>query len=426
MNAKRTLWTIATALALTGWWVAPAGAQAPEPPDSAEVVVDRAEADDSPAADEVDPLVDLAELLEGLTPEQLEALVAEATKARLQVERQQVADEIAHGILYDNEDIRKAQAILTDSPADTQADNIERIGRAFAAVDARLGKVHELFAKPPEGDYAKVVEAAKPLVNAYQTSYLSAARHYLYAEALRRAGKGYDAAEVYAKILTNMPDRISFAAAAARQSAEVYEKLGRGMYAMRMYDHCLRNYGLTLSKADYDAMVKKAEELSAVYRAPLQSVAGRMEHVRTRLDDGDSGEGTQQEEQRIVALLEDLIKTAEENQGGGGQGQGQGQQQGRQARQGDGQGRAGAGTKDRPQGTGQPSSPAQVSALVPGMVQRPRGLSRIRDSDESGDWAELPPRERERIKQIRDKAISGRHRNIISDYRTRLAEEGRP
>ena len=41
-----------------------------------------------------------------------------------------------------------------------------------------------------------------------------------------------------------------------------------------------------------------------------------------------------------------------------------------------------------------------------------------------GDWANMPPRERRRLREIRKKLMPERHRDIISDYRSRLAEDG--
>jgi hypothetical protein len=219
--------------------------------------------------------------------------------------------------------------------------------------------------------------------------------------------------------MANMPDRISFAAASARKAAETYETLGRGMYAMQMYGYCLKNYGLTLSRGDFDAMMKKLEALAEVYKDPLAAAAEKMGRVRKRLADNDSGAETQKKEDQIVALLEDLIKTAEERQAGGAGGKKPAGGQKRQPRRGEA-----AATAGLPGARRQPSRPAERSAVVPGPVERPTRLTKIHRTSESGDWATLPPRRREMLQQIRDRVMSERHREMISDYRSRLAEEG--
>ena len=382
---------------------------------------------DDPSADAWALPDDIGPVFESMSPEELARLVSEAARARLQVERQQVAAEIRQGLLYDNADIRKALALLAASPAETQADNIERVMGAFAAVDGRFAEPFELFAA---GKYAEALEPARAIVNDKQTTYLSAASHYLLAETLRQLGKDYEAVDLYSRILANMPDRISFAAASAVKAAAAYERLHRGTYAMEMSVYCLKNYGLTLSKEDFDAIMDRIEELKELYADPIGSIVGRMQQVRDRLAAADGGDETRKAQEQIVMVLEDLIKTAEEKSKSSDQQKQKSQQRKQQGRcpkcgkKGcQGQCRGGAGTAmGQPGGTNQPSSPAQRSALVPGAVERPVRRSVEHVTAESGDWAKLPPRERMRLEQIRRKTLSERHRDIISDYRTRLAE----
>ena len=49
-------------------------------------------------------------------------------------------------------------------------------------------------------------------------------------------------------------------------------------------------------------------------------------------------------------------------------------------------------------------------------------LAAVRPTAESGDWANLPPRERQKIEAVRRKHLSERYKGIISDYHTRMAE----
>ena len=406
MNAKwKRAVVVLAALALMG--AGPAVAEDPVPvdaPDAGAVVTD-----------------DLEKLLDNLSPEQVESLIKTAMKARLSVERQQVIAELREGLLYDPDDVDEAVKILTDKPADTQQDNIDRILRAFAKVDGRFGKPFTLFG---DKKYAEAAVAAKQILDLQQATYFSAAKQFLYAQALIKAGQAEDGVEAYRDILTNMPERISFAATGSLRAAEAYEKLRRKYYAMEMYAYCLKNYGMTLSQEKFDELYARVQEYTELYKDPLGSVAKLMDDVKKRLKDTDSGDKTQEKQEDIVALLEDLIKTAEEQQQQQQKQQQQQQQKGEKPGEQEGKGQGqGQGQGQKPQGNNPPSNPAQVSALVPGAVQRPTKLSKLHQSTESGDWAQLPPRERERIQQIMKSRMSERYRQIIKDYMSRLAEE---
>lgn len=381
--------------------------------------------DDLPAVSEPGAATgasDLEELLKGLSPDEVEKLIQTAIEARLRTERQQVAEEIREGLLYDPQDTGKAVKILEDRPANTQKDNIDRVIRAFAAVDLHLAKALKLLEAKK---HAEAADAIKKDLNVQEATYLNAARYTVYARALAAGGKGYDAVEAYQQILVAMPDRVSFAAAAALDSARIYEQLQRFGYAGQMYKYAVANYGLTLDKAELEAIYGKLTEFEKFQRDPLGVAGGLMGEVKNRLRAADSGKETQKKEDQIVAVITDLIKTAEEQQQSGGQSpqRQQGQRQGEGQSQGQAQGQA---QGQPPQGTQQPSNPAQVSALVPGAVARPTRLSEVHNTAESGDWANLPPRERQRLEQLRSKIMSERYRDLISDYRAKVAERRGP
>ena len=370
------------------------------------------------SADEID------RMLQSMTPEQIEELVKTAMSSQLKTERQLVAAEIRDNLAYwdRQKEVEAAIKRINDQPKDTQKDNIQRVLEALAIVDPVFAKPYKLF---KDGKFEQAAEAAKELLDPQRTTYLSAAQHYLYAEALAAAGKLEDAVEVYSDLMVNMPDRMSFAASASLSAAQAYEKLHRFMYAMEMYVYCIKNYALTLDKEQGEAVSKKIDDYLAIYKDPLAHLAGQMDQVQGRLAKSDSGKKTQETEQQIIALLDDLIKTAEDKQGGGGQGKQRqrGQREGEQEGQGQGQGQ-GQQQAQGSQGGDQPTSPMQDSRLVPGAVQRPNKLSQTHDSGESGDWSTLPPRQREQIMQSVKKVLTERHKGIIRDYHSRLSKEG--
>jgi tetratricopeptide (TPR) repeat protein len=373
---------------------------------------------------------DLAKLLSGMSEEDVKKLIRSAIDSRLKVERQQAAEEMKEDLLTDPTDLKAALTILTDNPKNTQKDNIDRILRAFAKVDSRIGKAMKLMDDKKPAEAASTIEKD---LNAQEATYRNAARYMLQGRALAAAGKKYDAAEAYQKILVDMGDRISFAASAAMESAAIYEELSRFTYAAQMYAFALNNFGVTLDDEALKLIDKKATEYGAFGKDPLGWAGGVMSEVRKRLEKNDSGKETQDKEQRIVAVITDLIKTAEEQQQqsqsqsqsqarqkgkkpGEGEGEGEGEGQG----QGQGKGKG----KGPPKGNQQPSSPAQTSALVPGAVQRPTKRSEVHNGPENGDWATLPPREKQKLEELRKKVMSERYRDIISKYRAKISEAG--
>jgi len=250
-TAKTALLGVGVCVAALAW-AAPAAADptATDKPAPSAVVPGRSAAPNAAGAK------DLEELLQGLSAEDVEKLINSAVASRLKMERQQAAEEIREGLLYEPDDIDAAIKILNDAPKNTQKDNIDRIMRALAKVDLRLGQASKLMA---DKKYAEAAELTRKELNVQEATYVNAARYTLYARALAAAGKGYEAVEAYQHLLVNMPDRVSFAAAAALDSARIFEQLGRFTYAGEMYQYAITNYGLTLDKEALEEISKRLE-----------------------------------------------------------------------------------------------------------------------------------------------------------------------
>ncbi|MCE5277284.1 MAG: hypothetical protein ABFD92_02890 [Planctomycetaceae bacterium] len=367
-----------------------------------------------PAAQDVDAL------LQAMTPEQLKEFIAIAVTSRLVEERRQVAAEITQGLLYEPKDIKAAKALLDDKPANTQQDNIERICRALARVDAPFRKAYELFTA---GKFKEAAVAAKTLADVNRTTYLSAATHFIAAQALEKSAQTEDAIDVYRAILMNMPDRIGFAAGAALAAAQCYERDNRFRYATEMYVYCLNNYPLTLGEDQIKLIADKIQEYTDLYKDPMNAVATKMGGVRARLAAADTGAKTQEAEDLIVAILDDLIKTAQEQSDQQSQ-QSSSSSSGKKPKEKEGEQKGEQSASGQQPGGGQPSSPAQKSMVVPGAVNRPGKLAAVRNTSESGDWSQLPPRKREELDAMMRKVISERYRDLIRDYHSAVAEEG--
>ncbi len=358
------------------------------------------------------------DIFEGMTPEEIKALISRLKAERLKVERQQVAAELKEDLLYDEAEVAAAITAMEENCKGTLKDNIELICKAFASVDPRFNKICTLY---NDGKFAEASEAAKKLADPNRTSYFSAAAHWMYAKSLCKEGKGYDAVEVYALIMIMMPERISFAACAGVSAGETFEEMGRFQSAMQWYAAAINNYYLALDEDDVEKIAKKLEEYQDIYKDPIAAVAARMNDVHERLKNIDSGKETQEKEKQIVAILEDLIKSVEENQAGGGQGQGEGQKKGK--RKGEGGKGEGGTEKGSGENTGGQGTGAKVSTLRPGETTRPKDLSKLHNTSDSDDWANLPPREREKLRNLERNAVSDRHKDIVEAYNKRIAKE---
>ena len=416
---------------------------------------------ETPAATETDANADAPTALDAnaagtdsiwhdLSAEELEKLIAMAEQTRLAEERQKVVAELRDDLLYDDDAVDKAVAMLKKASKPTQADNIKHICEAFAIVDRRFAKPYKLYR---DGKYDAAALAARRVIDPKKTSNLSAAAHFLYADALgkyadsldndkdkdpakrkRAVGLHHDAVEACRDLLVRMPERTSFAVTAGLQAAATYERMNRYYYAMQMYLFCLTNYGLTINPDEFERIRLKIEKWQQMYKQPLSTIAARMGDVEKRLAVSDGGKGTQAKGTEVVLLLEDLIKTMEEKSGGSSKSQAKGGKKGKRGCKscgGKGCGKCGgrgegSGRKGKPQsppsGTNQPSTPAQASVLVPGAVARPTKRSDVRPTAETGEWAKKSPRQRQQIQQLMKRGMSERARDQVRDYLAAIAE----
>ena len=370
---------------------------------------------DADSADDMLSDEELNSLFDQVTVDELRRIADEANARRLTLECQQAATEIRQGLLYDPEQIDRATALLEGVELTDRQEAIIRINRALALVDEAFADgLHLLSAGSP----TKAAAALAKCVDENETSVLSAAKWLVYGDALRQAGKGEAAGEAYRHLLTNMAERISFAASAAVRAGNAFDDAGRLRYAKEMYDYALTNYGLSMREEEIEWLLGRLEALALVYDEPLTAVTERMGQAHERLTAADSGADTRELQDEAATILADLVKTMQDQQQQG-QGSSDQQQKGESSERKQGQ------KKSQGEQSGQDaSSPMQDSRIVPG--QRPAivRLTSVHDSDETGDWATLPPRQREEIQKILRQKIAARYRRLVSDYHERLSDQG--
>jgi hypothetical protein len=398
------------AMALSAW-------AADNPPATTEPTTKAADATQDLSRDS-----ELKDLGENMTRDQYEALVKKANENRLKAERKLAAAEINSGF-YDPTASDDATALLEKDAKNTQQDNIERICRAYASVDSKFGELWKLYNAKK---YKEAVAVGKPLAqNNTQSTYLQAAKAFVYSEALEAAGGDYnEAADAYTDLVTNMTDRISFAAESVMRLSQLYEKNGRNIYAMQSYAFLLKSYGLTMDAKSFDEIIAKVKKLQEMYGDPMGTVAKMMSEVKERLAKVDSGKETQATEKSIVAMLDDLIKTEEDKASQ----QSQSQQNAKK------QGEKKPGEGEPKEGEGQGKLPNSKPIKKPGKQGAPKSVLRnggdpthgdkvsdAHSGKERGDWSTLPPEEIEKLKEICRLRVNERYRDVIIDYHRSIA-----
>jgi tetratricopeptide (TPR) repeat protein len=149
------------------------------------------------------------------------------------------------------------------------------------------------------------------------------------------------------------------------------------------------------------AMEQLKNELVQEWESPLYDLAGRMNHVARKIEGGDTGEPTQEKQKEIVAIIDELIKQAEQQEGD--------------------QGKGGGGGSGPPRGNRQSSNPANQSSAPPGAsrVGDLRGAPKRKPGDQ---WGEMRDKEREEVLQALKEQFPDRYRELLEQYNKALAE----
>lgn len=152
---------------------------------------------------------------------------------------------------------------------------------------------------------------------------------------------------------------------------------------------------------------RQLEILKRVEEGTLSDVQLRMDFSRRRLSLEDTGDNTRVEQQKIISMLDKLIKDAEEqecNCKGKGQGKGQGKKQGKPGEgEGEGEGQPGEGKQGGKNGGGSKGiDSSSAERLQRGGPQSP--------------WSQLREKERDPVfNAIKDK-FPGRYQQLIEQY----------
>lgn len=158
---------------------------------------------------------------------------------------------------------------------------------------------------------------------------------------------------------------------------------------------------------------RQLEQLKLIEDGTLSDVFAKMEFSRRRLALEDSGKPTQEEQKKIVSILDQLIKEAEESEcncKGGGKGKpkpGNGSKPG----EGEGEGKPGEGKQGGQQGGG--------SKGIDGSE-----VERLTRKGPSSQWSNLRDKDREAVFNALKQKFPGRYKELIEQYYKSFEEDG--
>ncbi len=135
----------------------------------------------------------------------------------------------------------------------------------------------------------------------------------------------------------------------------------------------------------------------------MGEVADLMDYSGRRLKTADGGEVVQTRQQRIIELLEQLIKEEEEKEKNACN-------------------NPGSGSGGKSSGGQSPSTPMQQSQL-PGGSPQAESLRAARRANPGDMWGAMPPGERERILQALRESFPSRYRQLVEQYYEELAKK---
>jgi len=233
-----------------------------------------------------------SETLKLTTPIDDCSIPGRARQRQLKLERKIFAQQLDENLLYDSDDVARATALLEDYPENSREDNISRMAEALAVVDPAFALLYNHYQK---GDYTRAMLEGLNIIDSMGTGYANAVAHYMLAEACRQGQYVRFAVDMYADIITLMPDRISFAAQSTIRTMEIYCNASSAPpeCAAAMARYCLRNYRSALASKEADQIIQllsTLEQTPSAERARVTIVS-----IAENSKDNDENDGHSEE-----------------------------------------------------------------------------------------------------------------------------------
>ncbi len=241
-------------------------------------------------------------------------------------------------------------------------------------------------------------------------AYLAAHARYFLARTLVTQERYEEALPYLDRTLGDDADRTLYADEATFMKAVIQASLIQRKDAIATFKTFLEKFPKTPERLRIGAAVMIAQ-LEAIEDGKISDVQDRMDFSRRKLDLEKTDNPTQDQQTEIVALLDKLIKEAEEKEksGGGGGGGGSGQGQG----------------NGPPSGNGQSTSPANQSTLPTGAGGQ-GDLHATSRGTPGEEWGKLQDRKREEVLNALKTSFPDRYRELVEQYYRSMQEQETP
>ena len=316
------------------------------------------------------------------------------------------ATHVAGSDLYTAEQKRqivKLQELIEASPEDIGSTISAGLMALYPEYDAAVTDIASDHLDRAVGNLKKLA--------ASKDAYLAANARYYLARAYAIDERYEDALPLLEKLMKTGADKTQYLGEATFLKGVCEVETLQRKSALKTLQSFVKQYPNSSERLLIGAM-HMIDELAFMEDGTMADVQDRMDYSRRRLDIAESGQRTQEEQNRIIKILDKLIEEAEkkEQQGqGGGMGQGQGQKPGQGG---------------NPSGNNNPGGPADQSTAPVGPA-RMGALHKGASGSAEESWGEARDREREEVLNAIKARYPDRYREMIEQYYRSLQEESR-
>ncbi len=280
----------------------------------------------------------------------------------------------------------------------------EVVADYFAATNPQFKKAAALLA---DEETKTAIDTLKALRDGSKDEYLRANAGFFLARALVNEDRHEDALPLLEELVdpAKSADKTLYRGEALFLKAVCQNKMLHRDDALKTLGEFLDNYADTASERMLMGAQHMLNEIVLVKDGTIQDVEDRMDFSHRKLALQNSGADTQNEQNKIIAILDKLIKEQEDKENQQGNGNGNGQGGGNQPGQG--------GQPGDPSGAGQPREHAARSVAPGGSAQ----MGEQHGIDPGGtDQMALQKKEREQILAALKARYPERYQEMIRQY----------
>jgi len=308
------------------------------------------------------------------------------------------ADEVIDGFL---EHLRQSED-FEQQQRDAAVKTVEQVRKdpfgVYEAITVGLGRLYPEYQQALVAMARENLDVAAPVLEKFAASkdpYLAADASYYLSRSLILSDNFADALPLLENVTGKLADKTVLAGEAEYMRGVCEARLLKRQEAIASFERFLKQHPDAPERMKVGAM-RQLEQLRQFQPETIADVYQRMDLIRRRLAQEQSGEETQEQQNAVIDILAKLIKKAEEKEcQGGGQGEGQQQSEGKGGGS-EGEGKDGDGSGD------------QNPALGPVVKKTYRGPR--------SPWSQIRDKERDPAYSAIKEKFPARYEKLIEQY----------